>query len=163
MFFYLLIGSIMYAWYYYRTHPTIRFKRLHPDAMVPTYASNGAAGFDLSVCCPGETICVRANSVSMLPTGFAMAVPPNHEMQIRSRSGMTKRGLVVANGVGTIDSDYRGEVKILLWNRSGDDVVMSHGARVAQGVVTPVNRVSFVERERLGDTARGTNGFGSTG
>jgi dUTP pyrophosphatase len=133
------------------------------DLPLPTYATLGAAGMDVSaavkkpvILCVGERLTI--------PTGFAMAVPTGYEAQIRPRSGLAlKHGVTVANSPGTIDSDYRGEVAILLVNLGDQDFTIARGMRIAQMVVAPVTRVTPIATESLADTDRGDAGFGSTG
>lgn len=136
----------------------------------PAYATAGAAGADLRASFPegeraaGATLAPGARA--LIPTGLAMALPEGFEAQIRPRSGLAYgAGLTVANAPGTIDCDYRGEVKALLVNLGDAPVTIAHGDRVAQMVVAPVTRAAFalVPPERLEETARGAGGFGSTG
>lgn len=145
------------------TVSTIRVKKLRPNAILPTYGSNGAAGADLYACldaaidiAPGETVWV--------PTGLAMEIPQGCAGLIYARSSMgTKRGLAPANKVGVIDSDYRGEIQVVLLNHSGQNQSIAPGERIAQIIITPVVIPSYTEAEELSDTTRGTGGFGSTG
>ncbi|MCE7028403.1 dUTP diphosphatase [Jiella avicenniae] len=133
------------------------------DAKFPAYASEGAAGADLSAAlrmpltlAPGER--------ALVPTGLAVELPEGFEMQIRPRSGLAARqGVTVLNSPGTIDSDYRGEVKVLLINLGAEAVTISNGDRIAQAVIAPVTRAEFVSAEVLSGSARGEGGFGSTG
>ncbi len=130
---------------------------------LPSYATDGAAGMDavaavetLLTLAPGERYAV--------PTGLAMAIPPGFEVQVRPRSGLAfKHGLTVANAPGTIDADYRGEVKVLLINLGPDPVTIERGMRIAQLVPAAVTRARLVTVDSLDDTARGQGGFGSTG
>lgn len=139
----------------------MNIKKLHPLAQTPAYETRDAAGFDLAsvedvVINPGETV--------LIPTGLAVQVDPNCELQIRPRSGMSlKTTARIANSPGTIDADYRGEVKIIMENIGDNPLTINAGDRIAQGVVAPVFRVEFDEVEELDDTARGAGGFGSTG
>lgn len=141
----------------------------HFDAAfgAPAYATVGAAGADLRASFPQEEraggLTLAPGARALVPTGLAMAIPYGFEAQIRPRSGLALRhGLTVANAPGTIDSDYRGEVKVLLVNLGDAPVVIEHGDRVAQMVVAPVVQASFINAE-LGETDRGAGGFGSTG
>jgi dUTP pyrophosphatase len=130
---------------------------------LPLYASSGAAGADLSAAVeapvrlqPGERVAV--------PTGFVVELPAGFEAQVRPRSGLALHsGLTVVNAPGTIDSDYRGELKVLLVNLGAEVVSIGRGDRIAQLVVAPVVRAEFVERDSLGSSQRGVGGFGSTG
>jgi dUTP pyrophosphatase len=138
-------------------------KRLpgNEDLPLPAYATHGAAGMDV----------VAAEDVDLLPgtrravaTGLAMAIPEGFEIQVRPRSGLAlKHGISVPNTPGTIDSDYRGELKVILINHSSEAFSVRRGDRVAQLVLAPVTRANWLEVETLDETARGTGGFGSTG
>jgi dUTP pyrophosphatase len=134
--------------------------KLGPNGIIPTYATDGAACFDIY---SAEYCCWEAGMTVTISTDLYVEVPSGYEMQIRSRSGSSIRGVVVANAPGTIDSDYRGEVKIILHNQSMWPVQVRKGERIAQGCISPVQRVSFTEVEELNCTQRGAGGFGSTG
>lgn len=141
----------------------LRFKRLSPLARNPVYATAGAAGFDLSAAIE-EPLTIVAWREELIPTGLAFEVPDGFELQIRPRSGLSQR-LLIKNSPGTVDSDYRGEVLVrvcvqLDWE---NPVVIQPGDRIAQAVLAPVVRATFVEVEELSRTARGDGGFGSTG
>ena len=130
---------------------------------LPAYATPGAAGMDVAAAVDKPVI-LGAGERLAIPTGFAMAVPAGYEAQIRPRSGLAlKHGVTVANAPGTIDSDYRGEVAILLVNLGAQDFHIERGMRIAQMVVAPVTQVTPVATESLPDTDRGDGGFGSTG
>ena len=130
---------------------------------LPAYATTGAAGMDI-VAAVTEDLVLAPGDRSAVPTGLSMAVPAGHEVQVRPRSGLALRhGVTVANAPGTIDSDYRGEVKILLVNLGDADFTVSRGMRIAQIVLAPVTRADPKLVEELDDTARGSGGFGSTG
>ena len=130
---------------------------------LPAYATTGAAGMDI-VAAVTEDLVLAPGGRSAVPTGLSMAVPAGHEVQVRPRSGLALRhGVTVANAPGTIDSDYRGEVKILLVNLGDADFTVSRGMRIAQIVLAPVTRADPKLVEELDDTARGSGGFGSTG
>lgn len=139
-----------------------------PALPLPAYETAEAAGMDLRACLAAED---RAEGIklpslgrALIPTGLAMALPGGHEAQIRPRSGLAARqGVTVLNAPGTIDADYRGEVKVLLVNLGAETVTLAHGDRIAQMVIAPVSRATPVLAETLPDTARGTGGFGSTG
>jgi dUTP pyrophosphatase len=138
----------------------IDIKRMNDDSIIPTKATEGSAGFDLYA---SKDMVIRKGHTEVCSTGLSMAVPEGYEAQVRSRSGSSSRGLVVANSPGTIDSDYRGEVGVLLYNRLSDYFVINKGDRIAQLVIQEVPNVIFQEVKELGDTERGSGGFGSTG
>ena len=130
---------------------------------LPAYATAGAAGMDI-VAAVTEDLVLAPGARSAVPTGLSMAVPAGHEVQVRPRSGLALRhGVTVANAPGTIDSDYRGEVKILLVNLGDAEFTVSRGMRIAQIVLAPVTRADPKLVEELDDTARGSGGLGSTG
>ena len=141
----------------------IHVKKLSPNAILPTYGSAGAAAADLYACLdtavtigPGETV--------FIPTGLSMEIPAGCAGLIYARSSLgAKRGLAPANKVGVIDSDYRGEIKVVLLNHSGTEQVVAPGERIAQMIITPVLTPAYEEVSELTDTNRGTGGFGSTG
>lgn len=141
----------------------IRVKRLDHGAVLPmpAYATSGAAGMDI---CAAESLTLRAGKRHAVATGFAFAIPDGYEVQVRPRSGLAlKHGITCLNTPGTIDSDYRGEVKVILANLGDEDFVINTGDRIAQIVVAPVTQGVMVEVDALDDTERGTGGFGSTG
>jgi dUTP pyrophosphatase len=130
---------------------------------LPAYESDGAAGMDL-LAAVDEILELLPRSRALIPTGLAFAVPPGYEVQVRPRSGLAlKQGLTVLNTPGTIDSDYRGEVKVIVINHNDISVAITRGMRIAQMVVQPVVRAVWQEVDVLPETARGTGGFGSTG
>lgn len=130
---------------------------------LPAYATAGAAGMD-AVAAVAEPLVLAPGMRAAVPTGLAMAIPEGYEIQVRPRSGLAfKHGLTVANAPGTIDSDYRGEVKVLLVNLGTEPVTIDRGMRIAQLVPAAVTRARLVVVESLDDTARGAGGFGSTG
>lgn len=142
--------------------PKLLIKRLHPDAVIPDYRTEGSAGMDLALC--GEDVTVRPGQRALLPTGISVAIPSGYEGQVRPRSGLAlKHGITLPNSPGTIDSDYRGEVKVIVANIGPGPVTFRHGDRIAQLVIAPVTRVGIEETSRLPDTSRGEGGFGSTG
>jgi dUTP pyrophosphatase len=154
----------------YNDEPTVRFKRLDQSATLPEYHSDQAAGMDLSACLPrgatGEepTTVLRPGDIALIPCGFAMALPPGFEGQVRPRSGLaSKHGIGIPNAPGTIDSDYRGPVKVAIINLGREPFTITHGMRIAQLVIAPVARARAVEVDELDETVRGTGGFGSTG
>jgi dUTP pyrophosphatase len=128
---------------------------------LPAYETAGASGMDLR---STEVITLKPGERCLVPTGLAIAVPYGFEAQVRPRSGLAlKHGVTVLNAPGTIDSDYRGEVKVPLINHGQEDFIISRGDRIAQMVIAPVTRVTWAEVDTLEDTARGTGGFGSSG
>jgi dUTP pyrophosphatase len=128
---------------------------------LPAYASDGAAGMDVVA---AETLTLRPGARHAVATGFAMAIPAGYEVQVRPRSGLAlKHGITCLNTPGTIDCDYRGEVKVILANLGEDSFEIRRGDRIAQLVPAPVQRAAFAEVETLDETARGAGGFGSTG
>ena len=142
---------------------TIRVKKLHPSAVLPTYGSASAAGADLYACLEAP-VTIEPGEIYWVPTGIALEVPVGCAGLIYARSSMgTKRGLAPANKVGVVDSDYRGEIKVVLLNHSKLPQTLAPGERIAQFVITPVLTPSYEEVEDLTDTDRGTGGFGSTG
>jgi dUTP pyrophosphatase len=139
----------------------MKIKKLHPDATIPMYQSEGASGLDLTSC---ENVVLRPGERKLVSTGIAIQLPDNHEGQVRPRSGLSlKHGITVLNSPGTIDNDYTGPCNIVLFNSSQTDFQISVGDRIAQLVVMPVSKVRCVMVENLDETARGANGFGSTG
>lgn len=141
----------------------VEYTRLDPRALPPERMTGGSAGFDLRACLD-EPLVVRAGSVALVPTGLALAIPPGFEAQVRPRSGLAwKHGVTLANSPGTIDSDYRGPLGVLLINLGPADFPVAHGDRIAQMVVAPVTTARFVEVGTLDATGRGDGGFGHTG
>ena len=141
----------------------IRLKRLpHGEGLpVPVYASEHAAGLDVVA---AEDLTLKPGTRHAVATGFAIAIPEGFEVQVRPRSGLAlKHGITCLNTPGTIDSDYRGEVKVILANLGGDDFEVRRGERIAQLVPAPVLKARFVEVGALEETVRGGGGFGSTG
>lgn len=141
----------------------IRIKRLpHGEGLpLPTYATAQAAGMDVV---SAEDLILPPGGRHAVATGFAMAIPEGYEIQARPRSGLAlKHGISLPNSPGTIDADYRGEVKVILINFSDQPFAIARGDRIAQLVVAPVQLASFVQVDSLDDTARGQGGFGSTG
>ncbi len=135
------------------------------DLPLPAYQSALAAGLDLIAAVPLDApLMLAPGGRALVPTGIAIALPPGHEAQVRPRSGLAvKYGLTVLNAPGTIDADYRGEVQVLLANFGGEAVAIPRGMRIAQLVVATVARAELREISSLGETVRGTGGFGSTG
>ncbi len=142
---------------------TVKVKKLNEHALLPTYGSQQSAGADLSACLE-EDLLLKAGSYAKIPTGVSIQVPPGHEAQVRPRSGLAaKHGITVLNSPGTIDSDYRGEVAVLLINLGKEDVVIHSGDRIAQMVIAQCEQASFLPAMELDATERGSGGFGSTG
>lgn len=144
---------------------TIPLQRLpHAGTLpVPSYATGGAAGMDVCAALD-QPLTIAPSQIVLVPTGFCMAVPIGYECQVRSRSGLAaKHGIFALNAPGTIDSDYRGEVKVILANFSSDPFVVEPGMRIAQLVVAQHATVQWEEVSELGGTERGAGGFGSTG
>jgi dUTP pyrophosphatase len=147
--------------------PVLSLVRLaHGEGLdLPSYETEGAAGMDLrAACLESETMILRPGKRALVPTGFIFEIPQGFEAQIRPRSGLAfKQGITCLNTPGTIDSDYRGEVKVLLINHGEEDFVIERGMRIAQMVIAPVTQVSVVEAGGASPTKRGAGGFGSTG
>jgi dUTP pyrophosphatase len=135
------------------------------DLPLPSYETSEAAGMDLRAAVPEDApLTLKPGARELVPTGFAMAIPTGFEAQIRPRSGLAlKHGLSLVNAPGTIDSDYRGEIKIILINQGDEDFEISRGMRIAQMVIAPVLQIAIEPVTSLDDTARGAGGFGSTG
>ena len=141
----------------------IKLKRLpHGEGLpVPAYATEHAAGMDVVA---AEAVTLRPGERHAVATGYAIAIPEGYEVQVRPRSGLAlKHGITCLNTPGTIDADYRGEVKVILANLGAETVTLARGERIAQLVPAPVQRATFVEVDELDETARGEGGFGSTG
>jgi dUTP pyrophosphatase len=147
--------------------PALALVRLaHGDGLdLPAYETAGAAGMDLrAAVAEAEPLRLAAGRRALVPTGFIFEVPDGYEAQIRPRSGLAfKNGITCLNTPGTIDSDYRGEVKVLLINHGSDDFVITRGMRIAQMVIAPVTQLRVLETTDSSETARGAGGFGSTG
>ena len=142
---------------------TVRVKKLHPNAKLPTYGSCEAAGADLYACLD-EAVTIQPGEVFWVPTGIALEVPKGCAGLVYARSSLgAKRGLAPANKVGVVDSDYRGEIRVVLLNHSKQPQTLEPGERVAQFVITPVLQPVYEEVDELTDTNRGAGGFGSTG
>lgn len=142
---------------------TLDIKITGPEEMMPHYGSADAAGADLRACVD-EPVTLAPGERAMIDTGLRMAIPAGYEGQVRPRSGLAaKKGLTVLNSPGTIDADYRGEVKVILINLGREAVQIARGERIAQLVIAPVTRAGFLNVESLDDTERGHGGFGSTG
>lgn len=133
------------------------------DLPLPAYATSGAAGMDIMAALEHE-ISLAPGARALVPTGIRIAVPPGFEAQIRPRSGLAlKYGLALVNSPGTIDSDYRGPIQVIIINLGSEPIVIQRGDRIAQMVIAPVARATLVEADSLPDTQRGDGGFGHTG
>jgi dUTP pyrophosphatase len=148
-------------------NPTVPIVRLpHGEGLpLPAYETAQAAGMDLRAAVPeDEPLTLRPGSRFPVPTGLAFALPPGFEGQVRPRSGLAfKHGVTCLNSPGTVDADYRGEVKVILVNHGEEDFVIRRGERIAQLIIAPVVQAVWAEVESLDDTVRGVGGFGSTG
>ena len=146
---------------------TLSIKRLPhaADLPIPRYDTAGAAGLDLQAAVAADApLTLKPGARALVPTGLMLAVPLGYEAQVRPRSGLAlKQGITLVNAPGTIDSDYRGEIGVILINHGQEDVVVTRGMRIAQLVIAPVIQARLVEVEALDESARGTGGFGSTG
>ena len=135
------------------------------DLPLPAYQSALAAGLDLLAAVPADgPVTLAPGARASIPTGIAIALPPGSEGQVRPRSGLAaQHGITVLNAPGTVDADYRGEIRVILINLGQQDFAVTRGTRIAQLVIVPIAQARLVEVRRLGDTARGSGGFGSTG
>ena len=141
----------------------VLIRKLHPSVKLPEYKTDGASGMDLLAFIK-EPINVKPKTSSMIPTGLSGAFSNDYEIQIRPRSGLAaKNAISVLNTPGTIDSDYRGEIKVIIYNHGNNDFVIKNGDRIAQMVLSPVIKMELEETNDLPETIRGEGGFGSTG
>lgn len=141
----------------------MRIKKLNDKAIIPTYGSEYSAGADLYACVNGD-VKIGAGETAFIPTGLAVEIPVGYVGLVYARSGLaSKKGLAPANKVGVIDSDYRGEVIVALYNQSAEGRIVAYGERIAQMVIAPFVQADFEVSDTLDDTARGDGGFGSTG
>jgi len=139
----------------------LKIKKLNTEAVIPAYQTKEAAGFDLHSI---EDVVINPGERKLIGTGLAFEIEYGYEVQIRPRSGLAyKHGITVLNTPGTIDSDYRGEIKVLLINLGSEPFEIKKGERIAQAVVAPVIQAKIIEVDELSDTQRGSGGFGSTG
>lgn len=139
----------------------LRFKKVHPDAVLPAYAHKSDAGMDLRSV---ADVVIAPGGRALVPTGLVMLLPPGYEAQVRPRSGLAlKHGVTVLNTPGTIDSGYRGEVGVILANFGDADFTVKKGDKIAQAVIAPVTQPEIVETGTIDETDRGADGFGSTG
>ncbi len=143
----------------------VKVKKLRKmDWNLPHYESEGAAGMDLRAIVESGSLILKPLERTLVPTGLALEIPQGYEMQIRPRSGLAlKQGVTMVNAPGTIDSDYRGEVGVILINMGDSDFKLRHGERIAQMVLAPVTRCAWIEVDALEPSPRGVGGFGSTG
>jgi len=141
----------------------ILVKKLDSRVKLPSYKTIGSSGMDL-MALTDKSITILPKKSYLVPTGISVAIPKNYEIQIRPRSGLAaKNNISVLNTPGTIDSDYRGEIKIILFNHGSDEFLINNGDRIAQIVLMPIHKIDFEEVDNLPDTVRGEGGFGSTG
>ena len=141
----------------------VLIKKLDPKVAIPSYKTKGASGMDLMAFVK-EKIVIKPQTSALIPTGLSVAFSEDYEIQIRPRSGLAaKNNISVLNTPGTIDSDYRGELKIIMFNHSKHDFVVNNNDRIAQMVLTPVAKIELEEANELPKTLRGESGFGSTG
>ena len=141
----------------------VLIKKLDPSIKLPEYKTRGASGMDL-IAFLKNPINIKPKKSSLIPTGLSIAFSENYEIQIRPRSGLAaKKNISVLNTPGTIDSDYRGEIKVIIYNHGDADFEVNNGDRIAQMVLTPVVKMKLEETDKLPETVRGESGFGSTG
>ena len=141
----------------------VLIKKLSHKAQVPIYKTEGSSGMDL-MALTEDKIVIKPNKSTLVPTGLSIAIPNDTEIQIRPRSGLAaKSSISVLNTPGTIDSDYRGELKVILFNHGDKEFIINNGDRIAQMVLVPILKVQFEEVQDLPETIRGSGGFGSTG
>ena len=141
----------------------VLIKKLDPKVVIPSYKTKGASGMDLMAFVK-EKIVIKPQTSALIPTGLSVAFSEDYEIQIRPRSGLAaKNNISVLNTPGTIDSDYRGELKIIIFNHSNHDFVVENNNRIAQMILTPIAKIELEEANELPKTLRGEGGFGSTG
>ncbi|PUD34695.1 dUTP diphosphatase [Helicobacter pylori] len=139
----------------------IKIQKIHPNALIPEYQTEGSSGFDLHAV---EEVTIKPHSVGLVEIGICLSLEVGYELQVRTRSGLAlNHQVMVLNSPGTVDNDYRGEIKVILANLSDKDFKVQVGDRIAQGVVQKTYKAEFIECERLDETSRGSGGFGSTG
>ena len=138
-------------------------KKLDPSVKLPEYKTEGASGMDL-IAFVDETINIKPKTSALIPTGISVAFSEDYEIQIRPRSGLAaKNNISVLNTPGTIDSDYRGEIKVIIFNHGNNDFIVNNGDRIAQMILAPIMKMELEEAKNLPQTIRGKGGFGSTG
>ena len=141
----------------------MQIKIINKSPFLPKYKTEGSAGVDLYANIKSQEVLKPLERI-LVPTGISVSIPSGYEGQVRPRSGLAlKHGITLANAVGTIDSDYRGEIKVILINLSNEDFIIKRGDRIAQLVFTKYEKVNFIEVDSLNSTERGTGGFGHTG
>ena len=141
----------------------VLIKKLNPAVRLPEYKTSGASGMDL-IAFIEKSVSVKSKTSSIIPTGLSVAFQEKYEIQIRPRSGLAaKNNITVLNTPGTIDSDYRGEIKVIIYNHGDDDYIINNGDRIAQMVLSPIIKMDLEEVKNLPKTIRGEGGFGSTG
>ena len=141
----------------------VLIKKLHPSVQLPSYKTSGASGMDLMAYIE-KPINLKPGKACLVPTGLSVAFPEEYEIQIRPRSGLAaKNNISILNTPGTIDSDYRGEIKIILFNHGKDEFIINNNDRIAQMILVPILKAEFEEVKSLPKTLRGSGGFGSTG
>ena len=141
----------------------VLIKKLDPAVKLPAYKTNGSSGMDLMAFIK-EPVSVKPKTSNLIPPGLSMAVSEDYEIQIRPRSGLAaKNNISVLNTPGTVDSDYRGEIKVIIYNHGSENFVINNGDRIAQMILTPVVKMELEETNNLPKTIRGEGGFGSTG
>ncbi|MGL2714827.1 dUTP diphosphatase [Helicobacter pylori] len=139
----------------------IKIQKIHPNALIPEYQTEGSSGFDLHAV---EEVMIKPHGVGLVKIGICLSLEVGYELQVRTRSGLAlNHQVMVLNSPGTVDNDYRGEIKVILANLSDKDFKVQVGDRIAQGVVQKTYKAEFIECERLDETSRGSGGFGSTG
>jgi dUTP pyrophosphatase len=145
------------------TAPMLRVKKKDEKVPLPKYETEGSAGLDIRAFIPCDLV-IQPMGRAKIPTGLFLEIPDGYEAQVRPRSGLaSKWGITVLNSPGTIDSDYRGELEVILINTGSESFTVKNGDRIAQMIISPVVRVSISEVDRLSETRRGSGGFGSTG
>ena len=141
----------------------VLIKKLNSAVKLPSYKTEGASGMDLMAFID-KPVNLRSNTSSLIPTGISLAFSDNYEVQIRPRSGLAaKHNITVLNTPGTIDSDYRGEIKVIIYNHGKENFIINNGDRIAQMILTPVLKIELEETKELPESIRGKGGFGSTG
>lgn len=141
----------------------VLIKKLHKDVKIPEYKTQGSSGLDLEAFIERDLI-IKPGHKELIPTGLSVSIPENLEIQIRPRSGLAlKNGLTVLNTPGTVDADYRGEIKVILINLSSENYIVKKGDRIAQMVLCPIVKASFELVDELPESLRSSGGFGSTG
>ncbi len=141
----------------------VLIKKLSPEVELPSYKTAGASGMDLMAFIK-FSVTIKPKTSSLIPTGLSIAFSKDYEIQIRSRSGLAaKHNISVLNSPGTVDSDYRGEIKVIIYNNGSEDFVINNKDRIAQMILTPVIKMKLEEADELPETIRGEGGFGSTG